>query len=89
MIVEFDKSFEKSLNKLKDKSIFPKIEKVISILEKTNSITELPNTKKLSGFKTYYRYRLGDYRIGIELISTTTLRIIVIAHRKDIYNVFP
>lgn len=34
MIVEFDKSFEKSLNKLKDKSISPKIEKVISILEK-------------------------------------------------------
>lgn len=89
MIVEFDKSFEKSLNKLKDKSIFPKIEKVISILEKTNSISELPNTKKLSGFKTYYRYRLGDYRIGIELITTTTIRIIVITHRKDIYNVFP
>lgn len=89
MIVEFDKSFEKSLNKLQDKSIFPKIEKVISILEKTNSISELPNTKKLSGFKTYYRYRLGDYRIGIELITTTTIRIIVIAHRKDIYNIFP
>lgn len=89
MIVEFDKSFEKSLNKLKDKSIFPKIEKVISILEKTNSISELPNTKKLSGFKTYYRYRLGDYRIGIELITTTAIRIIVIAHRKDIYNIFP
>lgn len=89
MIVQFDKSFEKSLNKLKDKSIFPKIEKVISILEKTNSISELPNTKKLSGFKTYYRYRLGDYRIGIELITTTTIRIIVITHRKDIYNVFP
>lgn len=89
MIVEFDKSFEKSLNKLQDKSIFPKIEKVISILEKTNSISELPNTKKLSGFKTYYGYRLGDYRIGIELITTTTIRIIVIAHRKDIYNIFP
>lgn len=37
MIVEFDKSFEKSLDKLKEKSLFPKIEKVISLLEKTSS----------------------------------------------------
>lgn len=33
MIVEFDKSFEKSLDKLKDKSHFPKIEKLILKLE--------------------------------------------------------
>jgi len=29
MIVEFDKSFEKSLDKIKNKSIFPRIEKII------------------------------------------------------------
>ncbi len=65
MVLEFDKSFEKSLDKLKDKALFPKIEKVISILEQANSFSELSNIKKLSGFKFYYRYRLGDYRIGI------------------------
>jgi len=27
MIIEFDKSFEKSLNKIKDKSLFDKLEK--------------------------------------------------------------
>ena len=37
----------------------------------------------------YYRYRLGDYRIGIEQISKSTIRLIIIAHRKDIYNIFP
>jgi mRNA interferase RelE/StbE len=89
MIVEFDKSFEKSLDKLKDKSLYPKIEKVISILEKTNSLIELASIKKLSGYKVYYRYRLGDYRIGIEQISKNTIRVIVIAHRKDVYDVFP
>lgn len=89
MIVEFDKSFDKSLDKLKDKSLYPKIEKVISILEKTNSLIELANIKKLSGYKVYYRYRFGDYRIGIEQISKNTIRLIVIAHRKDVYDVFP
>ncbi|MBK7888929.1 MAG: type II toxin-antitoxin system RelE/ParE family toxin [Bacteroidetes bacterium] len=89
MIVEFDKSFYKSLDKLKDKSLFPKIEKVISILEKTSSLNEIASVKKLIGYKVYYRYRLGDYRIGIEQISKNTLRLIIIAHRKDVYNVFP
>ena len=89
MIVEFDKSFDKSLDKLKDKSLYPKIEKVISILEKTNPLIELASIKKLSGYKVYYRYRLGDYRIGIEQISKNTIRLIVIAHRKEVYDVFP
>ncbi len=53
MIVEFDKSFEKSLDKLKDKSMFPKIEKVIPILEKSNSINEIANIKKLKGYKFF------------------------------------
>ncbi len=89
MIVEFDKSFEKSLEKLMDKTLFPKIEKVILKLEKINSVSELSNIKKLSGFKDYYRYRLGDYRIGIEQIAKNTLRLIIIAHRKDICKLFP
>jgi mRNA interferase RelE/StbE len=89
MIVEFDKSFDKSLDKLKDKSLYPKIEKVISILEKTNSLIELASIKKLCGYKVYYRYRLGDYRIGIEQISKNTIRLIIIAHRKDVFDVFP
>ena len=37
MIVEFDKSFEKSIDKLGDKSLFPKIEEAISILEGIDS----------------------------------------------------
>jgi len=89
MVVEFDKSFYKSLDKIKDKSLFPKIEKVISILEKSNSLSEIASVKKLSGFKIYYRYRLSDYRIGIEQISKSTMRLIVIAHRKDVYSMFP
>lgn len=89
MIVEFDKSFEKSIDKVKDKSILPNIETIIADLENAKSFQEIKNLKKLSGFKTYYRIRLGVYRIGLEKIAETTIRLIIVAHIKDIYRSFP
>ena len=55
MIIEFDKSFEKSLDKIKNKSLFPRIEKIILEFEKAKSLTDLPNIKKLIGFKNYFQ----------------------------------
>lgn len=89
MIVEFDKSFEKSIDRLKDKSLFLKIEKLIESLEKAKSLSELSSVKKLAGFITYFRFRIGDYRLGFEKIDENTVRFIVVARRKDIYKVFP
>ena len=89
MIVEFDKSFEKSLQKIKNKSLFSRIESIILECEKSNSLSEISNLKKLIGFKNYYRIRIGEYRLGVELIDTKTIRFILIAHRKDIYRSFP
>ena len=89
MIIEFDKSFEKSLDKIKNKSLFIRIEKTILEFEKSKSLTDLTNIKKLTGFKNYYRLRIGEYRLGFEKIDENTLRFILIAHRKDIYKLFP
>lgn len=89
MIVEFDKSFSKSLDKIKDPTILQRTEKAILKLEKAYSPEDIKNLKKLSGFKNYYRIRVGDYRIGVVQIDNKTLRLIIIAHRKDIYKKFP
>ena len=89
MIVEFDKSFEKSLNQISDQATFKRLEKIIEKLENAKNITSVSNTKKLSGFKNYFRIRIGDYRLGIEKINDDTIRLIVVAHRKDIYKLFP
>jgi mRNA interferase RelE/StbE len=89
MKVEFDKSFEKSLEKVKNKSIYPDIEKIIFQCENSKSLSEIHSVKKLSGFKNYYRIRMGEYRIGFERVNRDTIRFILIAHRKDIYKSFP
>jgi mRNA interferase RelE/StbE len=89
MIIEFDKSFDKSLDKIRDTSLFPRVEKVILNIEKATSVAEISNVKKVSGFLDYYRIRIGDYRIGFEKIGVNTVRFIIVAHRKDIYRHFP
>ena len=82
MIVELDKSFGKSLDNLNDKSLYPKIEKLIESIESLSTLSEISNLKKLSGYKNYYRFRLGDYRLGVEKINEKTIRFIVIAQQK-------
>jgi mRNA interferase RelE/StbE len=89
MIVEFDQSFSKSLNRVKDALILKRIERTIIQLEKAPSLSKVSNIRKLTGFKYYYRIRIGDYRLGFEQINSFTVRLIVIAHRKDIYKIFP
>jgi mRNA interferase RelE/StbE len=69
MIVEFDKSFDKSLRQIHDTNVLRKLKRIIIQNEDSPSLLQLPNIIKLTGFSHYYRIRIGDYRIGIELIN--------------------
>jgi len=89
MKVKFDKSFIKAIDKIKDASLLKRIESVIYKLELVDSMDKVSNTKKLIGYTTYYRIKIGDYRIGLELINSNEVRLITVLHRKDIYNKFP
>jgi mRNA interferase RelE/StbE len=87
--VEFDKSFEKWLSKVTDKGLLGKIEKVIIQLESVQSLDKVSNVKKLTGYKNYFRIQIGNHRLGFELMQKSTIRLIIIADRKDIYKRFP
>ena len=89
MKVIFDRSFDKSLDKISDRNLKQHVEKVILQIEAVSKIEVVSNVKKMRGYKSYYRIRVGDYRIGLELENTSTLRFIIVAHRKDIYRLFP
>lgn len=89
MIVEFDESFNKSLSKLLNSNLKLKIYAVIEEAAAANKLSDINNLKKMKGFKTFYRIKLGDYRIGFELINKNTVYFVVMSHRKDIYKTFP
>jgi len=89
MTVEFDKSFEKWLSKISDKTLLGRIEKVILKMESAESIDQIQNVRTLAGFKRYYRVKLGNHRLGFERTSKSVIRLIIIADRNEIYNKFP
>ena len=88
MKVEFRGSFAKDLKSVKDKSLLKRAKEVIELVEQTNSLTNIPNLKKLKGGGNYFRLRIGDYRFGISFENDTVI-FVRFLDRKDIYKYFP
>ena len=88
MEVDFTRNFLKNLENLKNEDLLQKIQDTIDDVIRANSIVEISNIKKLSGYKVYYRIKIGDYRIGIEKIDMQ-MKFLTVEHRKDIYKKFP
>jgi mRNA interferase RelE/StbE len=88
MNVEFRKSFEKDLSKIRDVELLQRIKAVIEEVESIDSLTDLSNIKKLKAEGDYYRVRVGDYRIGLSL-NEDVITFVRVLHRKEIYRYFP
>lgn len=88
MKVEFLKTFSKDLDNIKVATVKQRLESLIENLEAASQLNEIPNTKKLKGHKSAYRIKLGDYRVGI-FLENDTVEMARVAHRKDIYSLFP
>jgi len=83
-----DKSFERDVKKIKDKSIKRKLATVIEKVEKAKRIYDIDNCKKLRKGKNAYRIKIGNYRAGF-FYENKTVIFIRFLNRKDIYREFP
>ena len=88
MKVEFLSHFSKDLDKIRNQNVKTAVQKVIQKVESAQSLSEIPNFKKLSGHKSAYRIRIGEYRIGF-FFDGKIVEFARIIHRKDIYKLFP
>ena len=84
----YEKSFGRDLKKIKDKRLLKQVQKIIAQVESATSLTDLQNVKNLEGYTTYYRIRVGEYRIGIEVLEGQVI-FVCFLNRKDIYRYFP
>ncbi|MFA5820120.1 MAG: type II toxin-antitoxin system RelE/ParE family toxin [Bacteroidales bacterium] len=87
--VEYTRRFLKELSEL-PKEIQSKVEEIVfEELSATNPFS-LGYIERMKGYPDKYKIRIGDYRIGITIDKQYNLVICQrIAHRREIYRVFP
>ena len=88
MEVVFTKQFEKDIRKITDKNLALLVEGIIIEVKEADTLAQINNLKKLSGYKNSYRIRLGDYRIGL-YVNKTIVEFARFLNRKEIYRYFP
>lgn len=88
MKVAFEASFARDLKRIRDSQLLSQLQQVIESAKAAPNISALPDMKKMQGFDTFYRIRMGDYRIGIEVVADRVI-FVRFLHRKDVYRYFP
>ena len=81
---QFEKDTEKELNK----KLQLQLADIIEQIQKADHLMEIPNLKKMKGYKNAYRIRFGEYRIGF-LLEGNTIKLSRLMNRKEIYRYFP
>jgi mRNA interferase RelE/StbE len=84
-----EKSFDRDVDRIQDKTLLRKLRAFISTIENVNTIQDIPHVKKTEGYRSYYRIRIGDHRLGMEAVSNKEVILLRFLHRKDIYRYFP
>jgi mRNA interferase RelE/StbE len=85
----FKKSFTRDLRSYsKDKTLLARVEETILQVESSETIVDITNLKKLKAEGSYYRIRIGNFRLGL-IINNKTVIFVRLLHRKDIYRYFP
>lgn len=84
-----ERSFDKDVDKITGKVLLQQLQAFILLIEKANNIREMHHIKKIEGYASFYRIKIGDYRIGMELTCDNEIVLMRFLHRKDIYRYFP
>lgn len=88
MQIKYEARFEKDLKIIEDTNLLKRIKKLIIIIKEADSTFDIPHIKKLKGHDSFYRIKIGDYRIGFEMVNEELI-LTRILHRKAIYRYFP
>ena len=88
MKVLFLEQFDRDLSLVRAQSLHDDVFKVIAKLERAKSLRDVPSVKKLKGYRTNYRIRVGQYRIGLKF-EHGVIELARFLHRKEIYRFYP
>ncbi len=87
--VEYKKKILKELVSLPS-DIQSRIETIVFQELETENPFELGYVNKMKGYKDKYKIRVGNYRIGLTIDKKSqTIICERVAHRREIYQIFP
>lgn len=82
------KKFAKDADKELNTQQRNQLAQILITITQLKTLSEIPDCKKLKGFKNAYRIKFSDFRIGF-LFEDETIILSRILNRKDIYKYFP
>lgn len=88
MEVTVTKQFMKDVDRELNKSLQLQLADIIEQIRSLGTLQQIPNIKKLTGYKTAYRIKFGSYRIGF-IYDDKKVILSRVMHRKEIYRYFP
>lgn len=89
MKFKVEKTFDKDVSMIRQKNLLQKLRAFISTVETADNINEINDIKKIQGYDSFYRKKIGEYRLGIELTPENEIILLRFLHRKEIYRRFP
>ena len=88
MEVRTDSRFHRDLRRIRDNDLRDRIRDVIESIESASTIPEIPGIRKMTARGNFYRIRVRDYRLGLE-IEGDVVTLVRFGHRREIYRRFP
>ena len=82
MRVKYTKLFEKTVEKLKDKSAIDRLDALIKSLKQASSLNEIPHVIPIENAPNHYRIKTGNYRLIIERLKNGEIVILLIDYRR-------
>jgi mRNA interferase RelE/StbE len=87
--VEYTKRFYKDMAALSE-AMQERIEPIVFEELETDNPFELGFLEKMKGYSDKYKFRVGDYRVGLTVDKENQVIICeLVAHRREIYRIFP
>ena len=88
MEIRYHPRFDRDTRRIRSRDLSSRLERTIAELKAASNIRAVSGVQPITGSGTYYRIRIGDYRLGLELASNTAV-LLRFGHRREFYRGFP
>jgi len=79
----------RDLKKLREDQVLRRLKATLDELKEARNLSEVPQCKRLKGYRNLYRVKIGSYRLGIADLGEGEIAVLRFMHRREIYRRFP